>query len=131
MLGVMFMSGCAKAPRPLGKAAAEAALDNWLHEHSKPFFQMLGQKPPPLGNEFRVSDIPPEAKSPDPRRSIYPFSTNPGMMMIKAKDSNQFIGVSGGGQAEFHWLDGTWYLVRVEFHSGVVVEDIRWKVEEG
>jgi hypothetical protein len=130
---------CSRRQTTLQKEAAERTLNAWLTAQSAPFYKMIGQDPPVLTDEFRILDAPPlfaestkPTGPPDPKeRTLYFDLTGGGLIVLKTKQSDQFLTTEGGGggKARFVWDQGAWYLVNVQFRDGMEVADIHFKVE--
>ncbi|MDI1337928.1 MAG: hypothetical protein PSU94_17240 [Lacunisphaera sp.] len=134
ILAVAF--ACARQPPTLQKEAVEHTLNGWLTAQSAPFFKALGQEPLVLNATLEVLSLPPPtepvnpAEPPNPKEMTFFFEQRGyGLLMVSTKQSDQLIGTQGGGKARFEWDQHAWYLVNVQFRSGVEIADIHWKVE--
>jgi len=128
---------CSPHPPALQQKAAERSVNAWLTANSAPFYKALGQAPPVFTHVLEVRSAPPPseqikpAEPANPNESIFYFEQHGrALIMVRSTQSDQFIGVTGGGEAQFVWEQNAWYLVTVNFRSGFVSEGIHWKVED-
>jgi hypothetical protein len=121
---------CSQKPPVLKLKAAERALNAWLNDQAASFLKSLGQGVPELDNSAAIIGPAASNEASNPGERIFSVSLGFQPVMVKTKNSNEFISIQGQGTARFIWDRDAWYLAHIQADSGVSVEDIHWKVED-